>query len=272
MIILFLLFGQAPIDFADHLYMTGDYKRAALEYERIGFANPGDTVWTPYAVLKAGESLMKSGDYDRAANVFEFGIKNVSTRWEYFQYGYMRAEFAGGGYPAVKIISPRLKASELAYESAVYLSFAHIFSGDEDSALALLSSMPASPLIDQTLSILGTQPKRRSPWLSAGFSTILPGAGQAYCGRWADAWQSFSITAIFGAAAAYYGFFSRDTSIGNTVKIVITASLGGLFWLGNIYGAANAALDYNDFEVRKRAEQFENVLSKFDLEPEIKRP
>jgi len=272
LILLFLLLGQAPIDFADHLYLTGDYERAALEYERVGFANPDDTLWTPYAVLRAGESLMKAGDYDRAANVFEFGIKNVSTRWEYFQYCYMRAEFARGNYPAVKIISPRLKASELADESAVYLSFAHIFSDHEDSALTILGSLPASPLIDQAVNILGTRPTHRSPWLSAGLSTILPGAGQAYCGRWADAWQSFSLPAIFGAAATYYGFFSNDTTAGNTVKIVVTASLGGLFWLGNIYGAANAALDYNDFEARKRKEQLENILSRFDLEPEIKRP
>ncbi len=272
MMILLLLFNQAPIDFADHLYLTGDYERAALEYERIGFADPEDTVWTPYAVLKAGESLIKTRDYERAANVFEFGIKNVSTRWEYFQYGYMRAEFAAGGYPAVKIIAPRLSASDLAGESAIYLSFAHVFSGQEDSALAILKSRPPSALIDQTINLLGTKPGRRSPWLSAGLSTILPGAGQAYCGRWADAWQSFSLPVLFGAAAFYYGFFSKDTSAGNTIKIAVTASLGGLFWLGNIYGAANAALDYNDFEVRKRKEQLENLLSKFDLEPEIKRP
>lgn len=272
MILLLLFFSQTSVDFADYLYRTGDYARAALEYERVGFANPEDTVWTPYAVLKAGESLIRAGDFDRAANVFEFGMKNVSARLEYFQYGYMRAEFARGDYPAVKIISPGLSASELAEESAVYLSFAHIFSGHEDSALSILKTMPSSPLIDQTVNLIGTVPPRRSPILSAGLSTVLPGAGQAYCGRWADAWQSFSLPVLFGAAAVYYGFFSRDTSAGNTVKIIVTTTLGGLFWLGNIYGAANAALDYNDFETRKKMEQLENLLLKFDLEPEIKHP
>lgn len=272
MITLLLVFAQTQIDFADYLYNQGDYSRAALEYERIGFADPGDTVWTPYAVLKAGESLLKAGDYKRAANVFEFGIKNVSTRWEYFQYGYMRAEFADGGYPAVKAIAPRLKASEFKTQSAVYLSFANIFSGYPDSALAILSTLPPDPLIDETISLLNEPLGHRSPWLSAGFSTILPGAGQAYCGRWGDAWQSFSITAVFAGAALYYFVWSPDTTAGNTIKGVVTASLGGLFWLGNIYGAANAALDYNDFEARKHETQLHNLLDRFDLEPEIKRP
>jgi tetratricopeptide (TPR) repeat protein len=271
-IILVLLLGQTPIDFADHLYATGDYKRAALEYERIGFADPDDTVWTPYAILRAGEALLKSGDYERAANVYEFGIKNVSTRWEYFQYGYMRAEFSDSGYPAVKIIAPRLKASEFAAKSSIYLAFADIYSGHPDSGLVILAGLEPNPLVDEAISVLGTQPKRRSPWLSAGFSTLLPGAGQAYCGRWADAWQSLSITGIFAAAAVYYGFFSHDTTAGNTIKIAVTASLGGLFWLGNIYGAANAALDYNDYEKRKKDEQFAQIFSRFDLEPDIKRP
>lgn len=270
MIAALLLFAQAPIDFADYLYNQGDYRRAALEYERIGFAL-ADTSTSSYALLKAGSALLKAGDAGRAEKVFEFGARNLPSIPE-FHYGLLRAEFALADYDAVGQLAQRLDATRYETQGAIYHSFVLALQGRPDSAARKLSTLPGHPLIDETVSLLNTPLKHRSPWLSAGFSTLLPGAGQVYCGRWGDAWQSFSITAVFAGAALYYFVFSPDTTAGNTVKGVVTASLGGLFWLGNVYGAANAALDYNDFEVRKRETQLGNLLDRFELEPEIKRP
>ncbi len=267
-----LLFAQAPIDFADYLYSAGDYRRAALEYERIGILELTDSAWASYALLRAGEALLKANEPERAASLYSFGIDNLSDDRERFTYGLLRAEFAQDHFDRVNELASSLEGTDFTYPSAVYRSFSLVFLGDTASATRCLSLLDRNGFVDSTIALINIPFTHRSPFLSAGLSTLLPGAGQAYCGRWGDAWQSFSVTVLFAGAAAYYFLLSPDTSAVNTVKGTVTASLGGLFWLANIYGAANSALDYNDYAKRKRQEQLRNLLNRFDLEPEIKRP
>lgn len=273
MVSLFLLFlAQTPVDFADHLYATGDWSRAALEYERIAFLFLKDSALASYALLKSGEALLKTNEPKRAANLYSFGMDNLPWDRTRFTYGLLRAEFAQDHFDQVNRLATSLEGTDFEHPSTVYRSFSLVFLGDTASATRYFSLLDGDGLVDSTLATINSPFKHRSPLFSASLSTILPGAGQAYCGRWGDAWQSFSVTALLGGAGVYYLFFSPDTSTGNTVKGIVTASIGGLFWLGNIYGAANAALDYNEYQERKREEQLRNLLNQFDLEPEIKRP
>jgi TM2 domain-containing membrane protein YozV len=267
-----LLLAQTPVDFADHLYSAGDFGRAALEYERIAFLSLKDSALASYALLRSGEALLKTNAPKRAANLYSFGIDNLPWDRTRFTYGLLRACFAQDQFDQVVKLAPSLEGTDFEYPSTVYRSFSLAFSGDTVSAIRYFSLLDGDGLVDSTLAIINSPFKHRSLLFSASLSTILPGAGQVYCGRWGDAWQSFSVTAVFAGAAVYYFFFSSDTSTGNTVKGVVTASLGGLFWLANIYGAANAALDYNEYQERKRTEQLRNLLDQFDLEPEINRP
>jgi TM2 domain-containing membrane protein YozV len=81
----------------------------------------------------------------------------------------------------------------------------------------------------------------RSPWLAALLSVVLPGAGRAYIGRWGDG--AFSLILV-GAPAGFAAYeFSRSgvSSVGGW----ILASLGGLFYLGDVYGSAIGAVIYN---------------------------
>jgi hypothetical protein len=268
---LLLLFAQTPVDFADYLYSANDYRRAALEYERIAFLSLDDSVLASYSLLKSGEALLKINSPQRAANLYRFGLDNLHNE-AIFTYGLLRAEFAQDNYGEVERLSASLEGTTLAPNAAVYKSFALVFAGEAEAATLALSGLEASSTADSTIALINTPLRHRSPWVSAGFSTVLPGVGQAYCGRWGDAWQSFSVTALIAGAGMYYFFFSPDTSTGNTIKAAVFTSIGGLFWLGNVYGAVNSALDYNEYQERKRTEQLRNLLDQFDLEPEIKRP
>lgn len=277
-VLLLATMGQAPIDFADYLYRSGDYRRAATEYQRIAFMNladtadTADTAWASYALLQAGEAFLEIDDAERAISIYSFGRNNLPSHGSSFTYGLLRAHFTGGDYGEVGVIAPELLRSGLERNATIYYSFSLALSGLADHAASELTILNPHPLIDETISVLETPLKRRSPFFSATLSTILPGAGQAYCGRWGDAWQSFSVTGLFAGAALYYFLCSSDTTTANTVKGIATASLGGLFWLGNIYGAVNTALDYNDLQERRRQERLIALLERFDLDPEIKRP
>ncbi|MEA3312497.1 MAG: hypothetical protein U9Q76_09810 [candidate division WOR-3 bacterium] len=267
-----LLFTQTPIDFADYLYSTGDWNRAALEYERIAFLELTDSAWASYALLRAGEALLKADEPQRAASLYSFGITNLPTTRNTSTYGLLRAQYQMEDFNIVDSLATVLVGTSFEWHSAIYQSFSLALCGRMEAATRRLSLLDGNGLRDSTITLINIPFKHRSPFLSAGLSTILPGAGQAYCGRWGDAWQSFSMAVVFGGAATYYFFFSNDTTTANTIKGTVTASLGGLFWLANIYGAANSALDYNDYAERKRQEQLRNLLNRFDLEPEIKRP
>jgi hypothetical protein len=269
---LLLLFAQTPVDFADYLYSANDWRRAALEYERIAFLSLQDSALASYSLLRSGEALLKIDEPVRAAKLYSFGMDNLSADRERFIYGLMRAEFAQDNYGEAGRLSASLKGTTLAENAAVYNSFALAFAGEAEAATLALSALEASSTVDSTIALINTPLRHRSFWVSAGLSTVLPGAGQAYCGRWSDAWHSFSLTALLTGAGMYYFFFSPDTSTGNTVKAVVFTSLGGLFWLGNVYGAVNSTLDYNEYQERKRTEQLRNLLDQFDLEPAINRP
>ncbi|MFO8083454.1 MAG: tetratricopeptide repeat protein [Desulfobacterales bacterium] len=73
----------------------------------------------------------------------------------------------------------------------------------------------------------------------AGFLSILPGAGFAYCGRYQDALVAFLLnTGLFWAA--YESFDSGNEALGG-----IIAFAGAGFYAGNIYGAISSAHKYN---------------------------
>jgi tetratricopeptide (TPR) repeat protein len=73
----------------------------------------------------------------------------------------------------------------------------------------------------------------------AGFLSILPGAGFAYCERYQDALVAFLLNAglIF---AAYESFDSGNEALGGIIAFV-----GAGFYAGNIYGAVSSAHKYN---------------------------
>jgi len=266
------LFTQSPVDFADHLYATGDFRRAALEYERIGFLNEGEDALASYALLKAAGSLLKVGEYERAANIYSTGLTRFQDEEHHFTYGLVRTSFLEGKYGQVDTLAAKLEGTELDWQGTVYRSFGLSLNGDTSEAIKYFNRLSETLPGNAALRLIRTPQKHRSPFFSATLSTVLPGAGQAYCGRWGDAWQSFSVTALMAGSGIFYLAFSKDTTTANTVKGVVFTSLGGLFWLSNIYGAVNAALDYNDYEKHRRAEQLHNLMGQFDLDVEINRP
>jgi TolA-binding protein len=79
---------------------------------------------------------------------------------------------------------------------------------------------------------------RKNPRL-AGFLSIIPGAGFAYCERYQDALVAFLLNAglIF---AAYESFDNGNEALGGVIAFV-----GAGFYAGNIYGAVSSAHKYN---------------------------
>lgn len=78
----------------------------------------------------------------------------------------------------------------------------------------------------------GTQ----SPWLAAGLSAVLPGAGQAYNGRWADAAVSLGLNGGLGVAT-YYAFTRSESRAPGIALAILLAG----FYTGNVVNAYSDA-------------------------------
>jgi TM2 domain-containing membrane protein YozV len=71
----------------------------------------------------------------------------------------------------------------------------------------------------------------KSPILAAGLSTILPGTGRMYAGRFLDGLMGLWMVLLPGTAA--YGSLQQGQSMKGNFFTGITL----IFWLGEIYGA-----------------------------------
>ena len=78
----------------------------------------------------------------------------------------------------------------------------------------------------------------KSPILAAGLSTILPGTGRMYAGRFLDGLMGLWMVLLPGTAA--YGSLKQDQSMKGNFFTGITL----IFWLGEIYGAYRTAKYY----------------------------
>lgn len=100
---------------------------------------------------------------------------------------------------------------------------------------------------------------RRSGILAAILSAILPGAGQAYAGHYADgAISLISVAAL--ASGALLCFHHRERALGATLAVAAS-----LVYAGNVYGASSAAERFNSTRVGNfRARLIERHIPAFN--------
>ncbi len=96
-------------------------------------------------------------------------------------------------------------------------------------------------LQDNDFIVRHEQLPHRSPWVAALLSTLLPGAGRAYLGRWGDGVFSLLLVGVPAGFAAH-DFYVHG--FGNGAGWVLTA-LAGVFYAGDVYGSAVGAVVWN---------------------------
>ena len=79
--------------------------------------------------------------------------------------------------------------------------------------------------------------KKRSPFVSALFSAVIPGMGKLYAGKWHQARSSFLINTTFGLVLAE----SILLPAGN-VYVGFCIIVSSVFYIGNIWGSAMLAI------------------------------
>jgi tetratricopeptide (TPR) repeat protein len=237
--------------FADFLYTQNDFQRAAGEYQRYLFAAETLPVDTDSMLFRIGQCFRRGNEFDKAIHYFQNVIDDHADPdlMQQAHYQIALCYFLMDRFKESEVYLISLQPDMIDPASTKELQHLRALNMIQlkqwDNAYTTLSTIEFK---DKTTSDLlqfayvGQHLPRKSKTLAGVYSTIVPGLGKLYCNRKIDALQSFFSTAILGWQA-YDGFHKDGVS---SMKGWIFGTIGGLFYLGNIYGSVVAAEIYNE--------------------------
>ena len=218
-------------DFAQFLFQTNQYSFAAQEYERLHFMFPDKQEYQ----LNLLKSYRFANEYSKGISLYQH-LKSPDLS---IQQEYVKLNLLDNNRFNIRTLIGELDSTSE-------------FRNNLDLTLRLIS-IPEQPVtltgiqtdkVDNGLILLYNESfrlKHRSPFLAGTMSMVIPGTGKVYCGRWKDGLMS---VLFIGTTAyqAFRGFHKKGTQ---SVYGWIMGSLSFGFYIGNIYGSAKAAKNYN---------------------------
>ena len=248
-----LLTGDVQLKIADAFMEEGEYYRAVTEYKKFLILFP-DSAKADYASFEIAMAYFKGEEYGAAARSF------LAMREKYPESGYaIQACYLEGSsqwklknYDKARLVLESLveehPGSEYAPRALVVISLAAL---DENKAEVsrqalkrFLERYPGHPGAENVREAAAQLDRYRelpekSPELAGFLSAIVPGAGYFYAEHYGDGITAFLINGLFiaGTVAAI-----------NQENYAVAGIVGGIgvpFYLGNIYGSANAAKKWN---------------------------
>ena len=252
--------------FAEYLYQTGDYQAAANEFQRYIFS-VHDSSRVDSTLLKIGVCYQKEGDPDLSISFYQNLLKSTSTTVLRDQAHYLTAKtylHTGDYDKSALYIDKNLSAvssGKVNFQMQKLLGIDYLYQQQWMDARQQFSILLNSEYSDTTILRLnkfadeGERLDHKYPFMAGLLSTIIPGSGKVYAGRWEDGLFSF-VSIGFYAWQCFDGFH-RDGK--RSTKGWVYGIMGSVFYLGNIYGSVIAARLQNE---RTRDE----FIHKLDLE------
>ena len=265
--------AEEPIDyyapenvrkFADFLYEQGDYLRAAGEYQRYLFYQPQESEQIRYRIALC---YRFAGQTEQAIQNFQMLLrehpKGRFTNRAYYQIGatYFLQDQFEQSVEFLREVLPHLTDTRQHAETKQLIGLSYLMQKQWSEAGEIFKTLQGSgvPSVSQKAAMYHSYTKNgadlpaRSPFLAGALSTIVPGAGRLYTGRFSDALTSLFIVGLTGWQT--YDGFQRDGL--SSVKGWTLGTLSGIFYVGNIYGSVISARVYN----RRVADEFLTTLS-----------
>ena len=238
--------------FADFLYEQGDYLRAVGEYQRYLFHRPQESEEIHYRIavcyrfggksaqaIQGLEALLRT--YPEGQYTSQIYYQIGSTYFLMDQYD-QSARFLKGALPRIRDKRQHAEAEQLIGLSYLrqkrWSEAGEVFRGLQGSDIMRVREKAA---VYSAYAEGGEKLPTRSPFLAGALSTIVPGAGRFYTGRFADALNTL-FTVGFTGWQAYDGFRREGLA---SAKGWTLGTLCGIFYVGNIYGSVISARVYN---------------------------
>jgi tetratricopeptide (TPR) repeat protein len=245
--------------FAEYLFKEGDYLRAAGEFQRYLYGLGSQHAFADSVLYKIGLCYQLGKNFTRAINYFKKVIDAnpqsayLTNSYYHIAYSYFLMQkhresisYSDSVLPLIRLDYNKLKMQQL-------IGLNYIYQKKWLSAADFLYSLDETAKNDSLTMLLmdfaekGQYLGRKNELLAGFFSAVIPGAGKVYCGRASDGFFSFIVVGLMGWQA--YENFRKDGI--DSVKGWIYGTMGGVFYLGNIYGSIVAAKIYNEQQENK---------------------
>jgi len=237
--------SDRQFEFARSLLQQERYKTSITEFQRFLFLYPNDK-----RVLEAhyqmGLAYQMQKQYVFAIDHYHKSIGQVLN-----EIGIQAAYALSDCYQkrndlvmAKNVLESLLQKTDqikISDEIHYRLSWIDIRNRQFDSAIVHMNTIEDESAYPLNIIKHGINTKKlpeKRPFL-AGMLSIVPGLGQAYCGRYRDASLSFIVNGIIGWAA-WESFDHERPALGSLISFF---GLG--FYSGNIYSAMNSAHKHN---------------------------
>ncbi len=258
--VLIAIADSSPIDyyqptnirkFADYLYAQGDYLRASGEYQRFLFSQPAavdnDTL------RRIAESYRLGGQPDHAVQFLKT-LLQTQPNSNLVRYELGATYFLVGQYDeSIHFLNESqdlFQGEEYRWKSQMLIGMNNLMQKRWESTIQHFDQLGLSGVPEAAgyhVSMYkryaedGSMLPSKSPLLAGFLSTVLPGSGRVYVGRLNDALLTVFFLGVLGWGT-YDGFAENGVS---SRKGWILGTLGGIFYLGNIYGSVVAAQTHN---------------------------
>lgn len=201
----FLVFGftQPNLSYADSLYEQGDYYNSATEYERYLFYNPSDSL-KPAIKLKLAQTYIKSNEINKAEKI----LQELSSQ-EIKQSQQAQMDLANLYISQGNLFKAKIELNDLllfnnnlqdSIKKEIYRNLGYIALQEHEPTDALNNFTQAQDcfLISKTKPL--TQLPRKNVLLSQVLSSIIPGTGEMYSGKY-----GWGILSLLVNSASMYG-------------------------------------------------------------------
>jgi len=245
------------LKYANYLFSTRQYDLSSIEFERVVFMEPTDTL----AKLKLIKSYRYSGKIETARerlSAFFPGYPDLLPGD--FSVEFLKLSFSANNYREGydfllnnKTIPDETRAEYHLGILAAQNRWTEAKSFADRYRYLMDKSEKFHSLNE--ICVNGLNTRYRKPWLAASLSAVIPGTGKIYSGNWKDA--VFSFLLITGTSWLAYNSIHNN---GFNLESVLIGSAALGFYSANVYGSYKSASHYNQSINQSFRNQVHDIL------------
>jgi hypothetical protein len=257
------LFSQDVLDYsnslkyANYLFQTKQYRFSAVEYERVTFLEPSDTL----AKLKLIQSYRLINKFNEADARLEKFFPEMNPDYpEKFAVEKFKLLFLEHRYTEASSFLLQNKTIDLSKNTEYKLGsllMQNKWMETKTMAENYLIDHNSTPIFDSlyNISLQGLNIRYKSPVCAALMSTIIPGSGKVYTKQYKDGIYAFLIISAFSYLT--YNSIHHD---GFNAGSILYGSIALSFYSANIYGSFKSAIHYNQKKNKLLSSNIESII------------
>jgi hypothetical protein len=225
--------------FADYLFDTRQFDLATVEFERVVFMAPDDSL----SILKLIKAYRNEHKYEVGLKrAFDLLPATSNLSFPFLKELFLLQSHLEQHEENLQMIRDNQMLSE-GQRNEMILSALMLNRSWEKGEAYFTMNQADDPYYSRLGNLLDERKtlKKKSPYLASGLSVLLPGMGKIYTRDWADG----IITLGFVATSAWQAYRGFNEDGIKSIYGWIFGSIGAGFYLGNIYGSFKGARNYN---------------------------